>query len=86
MRASAITWSSTGRWTPIDRSASWSMLVSTVTPIISGTGRPSFAEVSRAARAAACIMALPPDAWTLIIQAPVPTAVSTACSTVFGIS
>ncbi len=38
---------------------------------MSGDGRPSFAEVSRAARAAACIIALPPDAWTLIIHAPV---------------
>ena len=62
------------------------MLVNTVTPIINGAGRPSFADDSRAARAAACIIALPPDACTLIIQAPVATAASTACSTVFGMS
>jgi hypothetical protein len=44
------------------------MLVRTVTPIINGAGRPSLADDSRAARAAACIIALPPDAWTLIIH------------------
>ena len=31
-------------------------------------------------------MGIPPDAWTLIIQAPVCTADSTACATVLGIS
>src|SRR5678815_1300763 len=62
------------------------MLVSTVTAITSGTGRPAAAAPSAAARAAACIIALPPDAWTLIIQAPVLTAASTACATVLGMS
>src|SRR5688500_6248083 len=62
------------------------MLVSTVTPMTSGGGTPVAAAASAAARAAACIIAGPPDACTLIIQAPVRTAASTACATVFGMS
>src|SRR5688572_10384477 len=62
------------------------MLVSTVTPMTSGGGTPVAAAASAAARVAACIIAGPPDACTLIIQAPVRTAASTACATVFGMS
>ena len=47
------------------------MLVSTVTPMTSGRGRPSRSAASAAAVAAACIIGTPPDAWTFIIQAPV---------------
>ena len=50
------------------------MLVSTVTPITSGRGRPDASAALRAASAAAFIMALPPEAWTLTIHAPVATA------------
>ena len=62
------------------------MLVSTVTPITSGRGRPSAAAAVVAASAAAFIIALPPEAWTLTIQAPVATADCTAPATVLGIS
>jgi hypothetical protein len=72
--------------TPISRSAASSMLVSTVTAISSGAGRPSRCAASRPAAAAACIIAVPPDACTLIIHAPLCTADSIACATVFGMS
>ena len=62
------------------------MLVSTVTPITSGRGRPSAAAAWVAASAAAVIMALPPEACTFTIQAPVATADLTAPATVFGMS
>ena len=62
------------------------MLVKTVTAITSGFAWPSRAAVSVAAFAAACIIGTPPDAWTLIIHAPVVTAAATACATVFGMS
>ena len=39
--------------------------------------------LSRPSRAA-CIIGTPPEAWTLIIHAPVVTAAATACATVFG--
>ena len=56
------------------------MLVSTVTAIISGDGCPSLVDVLARRAAAASIIALPPEACTLIIHAPVCTAASTACS------
>src|SRR5687767_12936533 len=62
------------------------MLVRTVTAMSSGAARPSSADASDPARAAACIIAAPPDAWTLIIHAPVRTAASTAWATVLGMS
>ena len=62
------------------------MLVSTVTAMTSGRGRSIAAAALRAASAAAFIIALPPDAWTLTIQAPVATADCTAPATVFGMS
>ena len=49
------------------------MLVSTLMPIISGGFRPARAAASRAAVAAACIIAVPPEACTSIIHAPVCT-------------
>src|SRR5688572_3491985 len=62
------------------------MLVRTVTAMSRGAARPSSADASDPARAAACIIAAPPDAWTLIIHAPVRTAASTAWATVLGMS
>ncbi|MND03611.1 hypothetical protein D3C83_235260 [compost metagenome] len=52
----------------------------------SGRGRPSAAAAVVAASAAAFIIALPPDACTLTIQAPVATADCTAPATVLGMS
>jgi hypothetical protein len=84
--ASACTWPASGRSTPHSRSRSSSMLVSTVTAMTTGFSVPSRAAASAAACAAACIIGAPPEACTLIIQAPVRTAASTACATVLGMS
>ncbi len=62
------------------------MLVSTVTAITRGRGLSSAAAAFRADSAAAVIMALPPDACTLTIHAPVATAACTAPATVLGMS
>ena len=84
--ARCTTWSITGRAVPISASAASSMLVSTVTPITSGRGRPSFAAAASPASAAARIIALPPEQCTLTIHAPVATADVTAPATVLGMS
>src|SRR3990170_586126 len=60
--------------TPTSASIASVMLVSTVTPITSGRGRPSAAADLRAASAAAVIITVPPDACTFTIHAPVATA------------
>ena len=62
------------------------MLVSTVTPMTSGFGRPIAAALVAAASAAALIITLPPQACTFTIQAPVATADCTAPATVLGMS
>ena len=76
----------TVRGTPTSASIASVMLVSTVTPITSGRGRSSALAAARAASAAAVIIALPPEAWTFTIHAPVATADCTAPATVFGMS
>ena len=62
------------------------MLVSTVTPITSGRGTLARADAATADSAAARIIALPPEQWTLTIHAPVATADATAPATVLGMS
>ena len=62
------------------------MLVSTVTPITSGRGTLAWAAAATAESAAARIIALPPEQWTLTIHAPVATAEATAPATVLGMS
>ena len=62
------------------------MLVSTVTPMTRGRGRPSVSAVVAAASAAARIIFEPPEQCTFTIHAPVATADDTAPATVFGMS
>jgi hypothetical protein len=57
------------------------MLVSTVTPIRIGFATLCCDAAVAAARAAPCIIAVPPDVCTLTIQAPVSTAASMVCAT-----
>ena len=71
INARCTTCSAGDRWTPTLARTSALMLVSTVTAITSGRGRPAVAARS-AASAAALIIAWPPDAWTFIIHAPFP--------------
>ena len=52
----------TGTFVPASDSAAAVMLVSTVTAITSGAGRPSALAVFRAASTAACIIFIPPEA------------------------
>ena len=63
---------------PTSASAASSILVSTVTPMTSGRGRPNAAAVFAADSAAARIIFPPPEQWTFTIHAPVATAEATA--------
>src|SRR5262250_2106612 len=89
-RASVHRWST---W-PSTEEAMWSScpsavrsrLVSTVTARTSGRATPSVCAASAAPWAAACIMARPPEAWTLNMKTPSRTASRAAPSTVLGMS
>src|SRR5215467_56325 len=89
-RASVHRWST---W-PSTEEAMWSScpsavrsrLVSTVTARTSGRATPSVCAASAAPWAAACIMARPPEAWTLNMKTPSRTASRAAPPTVLGMS
>ena len=86
-RASVTTWSISGRCTPtsLQRGVVHAGEHGDADDERPAAG-PAEPAVSAAARAAACIIGTPPEACTLIIQAPVARAASTACATVFGMS
>jgi len=85
-RASLTTCEATSFSTPVSRKVSSFELVKTVTPMICGALKFSFAQVSRTASTVRRIISPPPAACTLNIQTPKRAASTDALATVFGMS